>query len=509
MRYHRAFGYWGSLAGLLGTFVLNSCTDDAELCSTLEHEDGTTSVVCQPIGGLGQSTLALRRAEPAGDHCPAGGERIDTGFDDNANNILDESEIDVSAYVCNGAAGAQALVTMVPEAPGANCASGGLQVRYGSDANGDDTLQDAETKGTRYVCHGDSDSAGPAGPTGPAGQNGSDGSDGSNGTPGVPGQVGATGATGASGHNALAVTTPVGPTNTCSEGGFVLDVGSDDGGDNATAGDGILDASEIDRSSFVCNGETGETGAEGPTGPTGPTGATGFTGPTGPIGDTGPLGPTGPSGASGPSGATGPSGPAGDTGPTGPTGPIGETGPTGPTGVTGPTGPTGVIGDPGATGPTGPTGPAGDNAAILSSAIAYSLNGQSMLNNNFQFPFSDNGPLDNILHTPGTAQFTVEANGVYHVIYSVNIVNYSSSFPGVLAGNMTLYVNGVANASTRVTFSSGQNGEYTGQALLPLSAGDIISMGNSGIDFANLVASPLVGASISIAQISGDDPSPN
>jgi hypothetical protein len=38
-----------------------------------------------------------------------------------------------------------------------------------------------------------------------------------------------------------------------------------------------------------------------------------------------------------------------------------------------------------------------------------------MLNNNFQFPFSDNGPLDNILHTPGSAQFTVQANGVYHV----------------------------------------------------------------------------------------------
>src|SRR5215510_700981 len=112
MRIQRALGLWGSLAGLLGPFLLHSCTDDTQLCSTAEHEDGSTSVVCQPVGGLGQSTLALRRAEPAGDNCAAGGERIDTGFDDNANNILDESEIDVSAYVCNGAPGARSLLSM-------------------------------------------------------------------------------------------------------------------------------------------------------------------------------------------------------------------------------------------------------------------------------------------------------------------------------------------------------------------------------------------------------------
>ena len=103
----------------------------------------------------------------------------------------------------------------------------------------------------------------------------------------------------------------------------------------------------------------------------------------------------------------------------------------------------------------------------------------------------------------------MQANGVYHVSYSANIVNFTSSFSGVFAGNMSLYVNGVVDASTRVVFSSGQNGEYSGQALLTLSAGNVISMGNSDIDFVNLVAAPLVGASISIVQISGDDPAAN
>ncbi len=47
-----------------------------------------------------------------------------------------------------------------------------------------------------------------------------------------------------------------------------LDVGIDDGGQEATADNQLLEESEIDDSTLVCHGDPGETGATGPTGPT-------------------------------------------------------------------------------------------------------------------------------------------------------------------------------------------------------------------------------------------------
>jgi hypothetical protein len=40
--------------------------------------------------------------ESAGGNCANGGLRIDVGVDDDDNNVLDNAEIDSTAYVCNG-----------------------------------------------------------------------------------------------------------------------------------------------------------------------------------------------------------------------------------------------------------------------------------------------------------------------------------------------------------------------------------------------------------------------
>ena len=77
------------------------------------------------------------------------------------------------------------------------------------------------------------------------------------------------------------------------------------------------------------NGVDGATGATGPQGATGPAGQNGASGIDG---ATGPTGPAGQNGASGIDGATGPTGPAGQNGArwnrgaTGPTGPAGQDG---------------------------------------------------------------------------------------------------------------------------------------------------------------------------------------
>ncbi|HET6336337.1 MAG TPA: hypothetical protein VFG30_24110 [Polyangiales bacterium] len=55
-----------------------------------------------PTGAAGHSSLVRVEPEPAGSHCAEGGVRVETGIDDNTNQILDAIEIDDTAYVCNG-----------------------------------------------------------------------------------------------------------------------------------------------------------------------------------------------------------------------------------------------------------------------------------------------------------------------------------------------------------------------------------------------------------------------
>jgi hypothetical protein len=91
----------------------------------------------------------------------------------------------------------------------------------------------------------------------------------------------------------------------CANAGKKISAGPD------TNGNGVLDASEVTSTSYVCNGLDGSAAA---TGATGPTGATGATGPTGATGATGPAGATGPTGATGATGLTGAFGATGATG---------------------------------------------------------------------------------------------------------------------------------------------------------------------------------------------------
>ncbi|MBJ6766176.1 collagen-like protein [Myxococcaceae bacterium JPH2] len=131
------------------------------------------------------------------------------------------------------------------EAPGANCANGG--VKYTSST------------GVNYVCNG---APGPAGATGPQGPPGATGATGPQGPPGATGATGPQGPPGATG-----ATGPQGPP----------------GATGAT-------------------GPQGPPGATGATGPQGPPGATGATGPQGPPGATGATGQS-VTGASEPPGA--------------------------------------------------------------------------------------------------------------------------------------------------------------------------------------------------------------
>jgi len=66
---------------------------------------GATQEIVGPTGATGLSSLIATNTEPAGSNCPFGGTKITTGLDDNGDQILDEAEIDSTAYVCNGEPG--------------------------------------------------------------------------------------------------------------------------------------------------------------------------------------------------------------------------------------------------------------------------------------------------------------------------------------------------------------------------------------------------------------------
>jgi len=83
------------------------------------------------------STLITTTTEASGNNCAAGGLRIDIGLDDNADGILDTTEIDQTQYVCNGGFSNNTMLTSISPPPtNMGCNAGGRVVSFGLD-NGD------------------------------------------------------------------------------------------------------------------------------------------------------------------------------------------------------------------------------------------------------------------------------------------------------------------------------------------------------------------------------------
>lgn len=211
---------WGSLlAGLLAMFILAACSGN----------NGATG----SNGGSGLETLVSVVAVPAGATCAGGGVAVDSGVDTNGNGVLDPSEITSTQDVCNGANGAggangsngySALVAVVSEPAGTNCANGGNKVSAGLDTNANGVLDAPEITSSNYICNG------------------------------------ANGGNGANGLNTLmaAVSEPAG--SNCSNGGLKVTSGLDS---NANS---VLDAGEVTSTTYVCNGTNGSNGANGSNG---------------------------------------------------------------------------------------------------------------------------------------------------------------------------------------------------------------------------------------------------
>ena len=83
--------------------------------------------------------------QTAGSTCTARGVRVQTGLDNDGNNVLDDSEIQRTSHTCNGTAD---LIASTPEPSGVNCPAGGVRIQSGKDSNSNGTLEEPEVSGT-------------------------------------------------------------------------------------------------------------------------------------------------------------------------------------------------------------------------------------------------------------------------------------------------------------------------------------------------------------------------
>jgi hypothetical protein len=209
----------------------------------------------------------------------------------------------------------------------------------------------------------------------------------------------------------------------------------------------------------------------------------------------------GATGATGAAGLDGVTGMDGATGATGATGVTGTTGVTGAQGLQGPTGLAGADGVTGATGVTGPTGPTGESGSVsLDYGYVYQLAtvADATVVGGADIPFSNNGPLQDVSHTPSSTIIVVTKASTYKVDYCANIT-------AGIGSAMAVAVNGTADASTSVSFLVA-TGNTCGTSIVELAAGDVITMrNNSGVPLV-LGLAPTVGAQLTVTEL-GKDPS--
>jgi len=270
-----------------GGVQINSGVDENNNKRLDDTEIIETHIVCH--GTSGYNSLIDITDEPEGEKCAAGGKRISTGLDSNQNSILDESEIAESSFVCNGLSGVNSttdgtpgfnsLVDISEESSGDNCANGGKKINSGIDANRNNTLDVSEIDNTSYVCNGIDGNSG-SGTSGynswvdiddePAGENcAAGGKRISTGLDSNQNSIldeseiaessfvcnGLSGASSESGLNSLVDIADEVAGDNCVNGGKIITTGMD-----ANRND-ILDASEIDATSYVCNGADGNGGS--------------------------------------------------------------------------------------------------------------------------------------------------------------------------------------------------------------------------------------------------------
>jgi hypothetical protein len=163
----------------------------------------------------------------------------------------------------------------------------------------------------------------------------------------------------------------------------------------------------------------------------------------------------------------------------------GAAGANGPQGAKGDPGQAGPMGEAGEAGPPGPAGPSsygefyalmpGDNAATVAPGTAVD--------------FPQNGPGVGGISRSGVDTFLLSESGTYRVSFDVSVTE---------AGQLDLSVNGIELPYTVVGRATGTS-EITGESLVTVSAGSILSVNNPAGNSTALTITPLAGGTHAVA----------
>ena len=198
-----------------------------------------------------------------------------------------------------------------------------------------------------------------------------------------------------------------------------------------------------------------------------------------------------------------------------PPGPIGPSGPQGSLGAQGPIGPQGLPGQQGATGPHGPTGPRGPCCPQIKPFTSiYSLTDQILCPGQSVVLelISDTTASFDLTMAPITGAVKVLRAGHYSINWEVDGLLTPPYSGPVLAWSFALYVNGVlVPGSVSGSFSTDPDDictQNSGTLIMPLSAGDVVTLVNTSTADFTAVATipgssvPVVSARLNMERIS-------
>ncbi|MEL6183565.1 MAG: hypothetical protein AAFU79_03005, partial [Myxococcota bacterium] len=120
---------------------------------TLESSEiGTTTYVCRGSRGVDAPRLLTVTDEEVGSDCTNGGTRVRVGLDANRDMVLTDDEVELTRFVCAADDGQSQLTLVDQIGPGADCAAGGQRIQSGLDENRDGLLQGSEVTEVDFVC---------------------------------------------------------------------------------------------------------------------------------------------------------------------------------------------------------------------------------------------------------------------------------------------------------------------------------------------------------------------
>lgn len=185
-----------------GGIQVDSGTDTNGDGSLDGDEISKSRKLCNAIATVSRTT----KLTPGANVCPYGGSRFESGLDADGDHQLDDREVSSSALVCNGTN--LAIRTVELEVGSEECPAGGSVLETGIDTDGDSELGDSEVLKRQVLCQ--------------------------------PPQL------------LFETTTIDAEDETCPHGGLRVTSGHDDGQPEGTAGDGLLQAGEVELDKSIC-----------------------------------------------------------------------------------------------------------------------------------------------------------------------------------------------------------------------------------------------------------------